>query len=82
MSYVNRENLVRVCLVQMRYEKGAISENREQIAAYIAEAAQREIDIFGAIGRAGSHGSAENDPGLLWRRVWWSHLSRQFRADF
>jgi predicted amidohydrolase len=44
---VNHEHRIRVGLVQMRCEKGAIIENREQMAAYIAEAARRDIDILG-----------------------------------
>src|SRR5205809_214290 len=31
----------------MRCEKGAVVENREQTAAYIADAARRDIDILG-----------------------------------
>jgi len=44
---VNREHRIRVGLVQMRCEKGAVVENQEHIAAYIAEAARRDIDILG-----------------------------------
>lgn len=39
--------MVRIGLVQMRCEKGAIDENLRQIAAYAAEATDRGADIIG-----------------------------------
>jgi predicted amidohydrolase len=39
--------MVRVGLIQMRCEKGAIAENLASLSRYLAEAAMRNVDIVG-----------------------------------
>src|SRR5512135_89401 len=42
-----KDGMIRIGLMQMRSEKGAIEENLETIARCLAEAKRREIDIVG-----------------------------------
>jgi predicted amidohydrolase len=42
-----RSIMIRIGLIQMRCEKGAVAENLAKISCHLAEAAAREIDIVG-----------------------------------
>lgn len=39
--------MVRIGLIQMHYEKGAIAENLESMSRYLAEAADRGVEVVG-----------------------------------